>query len=141
MNIEDQKQFIIKSYDQGKSVLDIAEEIYGRDDKGQARYTDSMMLDIENMIKAASAEEAFCSPAVEGAETDSADNEQLKTQLEAQERQIQAQAEDLDAKQAQIDKLQETIAQLEAEKVEIGRRAIEEAKQAETKSEDKKSKK
>lgn len=105
MNIEDQKQFIIEAYDQGKSVLDIAEEIYGRDDKGQARYTDSMVLDIETMIKTASAEGVFCSPAVDTVEEHPAIDPQLQSQLEAQTKDIEAKQSEIEALQAQIQQL------------------------------------
>lgn len=113
MNIEDQKQFIIEAYNQGKSVLDIAEEIYGRDDKGQARYTDSMVLDLENMIKEASETEAFCSPALESTEDQTAPTETFNLTIDAQRKQIQDQATQLDAQQAEIAELQAKIKQLE----------------------------
>jgi hypothetical protein len=113
MNIEDQKQFIIEAYNQGKSVLDIAEEIYGRDDKGQARYTDSMVLDIETMIKTASAEGMFCSPELESVEDQVASTETFNLTIDAQRKQIQDQATQLDAQQAEIAELQAKIKQLE----------------------------
>ena len=113
MNIEDQKQFIIEAYNQGKSVLDIAEEIYGRDDKGQARYTDSMVLDIETMIKTASAEGMFCAPELESVEDQVASTETFNLTIDAQRKQIQDQATQLDAQQAEIAELQAKIKQLE----------------------------
>ena len=113
MNIEDQKQFIIEAYNQGKSVLDIAEEIYGRDDKGQARYTDSMVLDIETMIKTASAEGMFCLPELESTEDQAVSTETFNLTIDAQRKQIQDQAMQLDDKQAEIAELQAKIKQLE----------------------------